>query len=419
MIYGRFEVTREVGGSPGNLEYEATDILSDAIVSLLQWTPETSAFGRVKDQLDGFRDRLPGIEAFSQDTSLYLAGSQDAVKAALIELRSVGLFTARWPNFGGLGSAAPGATLVAPVKAPAAPGSAPPGPGVPGAGTNNPAPTRIRIPEPKPTGTRGWAIAAWVAVIVVVIGGGGWMVQQAVTQHQQDQERLRLAVAERQRVAQQAAEEKQAVEARLAQEQAQRKREADEAAAAQKAADARLALEQAQHQHELEQAAEAKKAAEARLALEQAQHQHELELANQERERLRNGAAALSSRYYRIKLDNQCPDGTIRVALHFQDLDEKLVTRGWWQLAPNQEVVDIAYSKKPTYYFYAEGAGRTWPIQTSSQPQANLLAIDVVGNNFIHFVTDLIQGSNKRSVRALKVVSASYSALPIQFLCPK
>src|ERR1700722_1255417 len=99
-IYGRFEVKREVGGSPNNLEYEATDMLDGSTVTLLEWTPEAGTLAGALTRLSEMGDALTAVEVFSQGTSLYLAATGNAAAAvALRQLRSAGLFLARWPGF--------------------------------------------------------------------------------------------------------------------------------------------------------------------------------------------------------------------------------------------------------------------------------------------------------------------------------
>jgi hypothetical protein len=75
-------------------------------------------------------------------------------------------------------------------------------------------------------------------------------------------------------------------------------------------------------------------------------------------ERSRKGEARL---YDRIVLRSACPYD-VAVALHYQDLDDAWVTRGWWVVPPRESVTTDAMTRSQVLYFYAEnqGVGRVW-----------------------------------------------------------
>ncbi len=75
-------------------------------------------------------------------------------------------------------------------------------------------------------------------------------------------------------------------------------------------------------------------------------------------ERSRKGEAR---QYDRVVLRSACPY-EVAVALHYQDLDDAWVTRGWWMLPPKKSVTTDAMTRSQVLYFYAENqaVGRVW-----------------------------------------------------------
>jgi len=75
-------------------------------------------------------------------------------------------------------------------------------------------------------------------------------------------------------------------------------------------------------------------------------------------ERNRKGEAR---QYDRIVLRSACPY-EVAVALHYQDLDDAWVTRGWWLVPPGESVTTDAMTRSQVLYFYAENqaVGRVW-----------------------------------------------------------
>jgi uncharacterized membrane protein len=65
--------------------------------------------------------------------------------------------------------------------------------------------------------------------------------------------------------------------------------------------------------------------------------------------------------YHRLRLRNTCRYA-IAVALHYRDLDESWVTRGWWEVAPGGSTTTDAMTHDAVFYLYAENqaVGRTW-----------------------------------------------------------
>jgi uncharacterized membrane protein len=416
-ICGRFEVKKEAGGSPGNMEYEATDMLDGSAVTLLEWTPEASALAGAVAQLDEMGDGLMGAEAFSQGTSLYLAAASNAAAtAALRQLRSAGLFRARWPGFDD-----PDSTPLPP----------------------NPI-TVAAIPAepPKRSTMRNWVIAAAAILVVVVLGAMALVEKQAAAQHELDQARLNQAEAQRQQQeaqAEQAAKDAQALKDRLSQAEAQRQSDEAQAEAARKeAAVNQQAMEDslrqatAERQREAEQARKEKEAQQKELdearqrEKDMAEQKRQADLAKKDLEGRLGGtktsfddrqtalAGTLSNQYHRIRLIYSCP-GEISVAIHFQGLDQNWVTEGWWRLgAFQQKVADPAYSQNATYYFYAKSAESIWQGH-----DASAINLEVVENPFIH-ITGAIQGINRRVDRAPRQeFPAAYGEQPMQFPCSK
>jgi uncharacterized membrane protein len=65
--------------------------------------------------------------------------------------------------------------------------------------------------------------------------------------------------------------------------------------------------------------------------------------------------------YHRIALRNTCRYA-IAVALHYRDLDDSTLTRGWWEVAPGGSVTTDAMTRDAVFHLYAENqaVGRTW-----------------------------------------------------------
>ena len=79
--------------------------------------------------------------------------------------------------------------------------------------------------------------------------------------------------------------------------------------------------------------------------------------------------------YDTIALRNACTV-EIAVALHYLDLDDAWITRGWWNVAPGQTVTTDAMTRNAYVYFYGENrsAGRSW----NGDGTEEALTLDVV-----------------------------------------
>lgn len=65
--------------------------------------------------------------------------------------------------------------------------------------------------------------------------------------------------------------------------------------------------------------------------------------------------------YDTIALESRCPF-VISVALHYKDLDDRWITRGWWNLDPGATVETDARTRNSVLYFFAENrsVGKTF-----------------------------------------------------------
>lgn len=88
--------------------------------------------------------------------------------------------------------------------------------------------------------------------------------------------------------------------------------------------------------------------------------------------------------YRRIALRNTCRYA-IAVALHYRDLDDSPVTRGWWEVAPGGSLTTDAMTRDASFFLYAENqrVGRTW----DGEGQADALALPISDEKF-----DLVDG---------------------------
>jgi hypothetical protein len=96
----------------------------------------------------------------------------------------------------------------------------------------------------------------------------------------------------------------------------------------------------------------------------------EIRLVREERmaarkERLRSVADGYTERgqrqYHRLAFENKCRY-TIAVALRYRDIDDAVVTRGWWEVPAGDTMVTDAMTRDGAFWFYAENqsVGRTW-----------------------------------------------------------
>lgn len=66
-------------------------------------------------------------------------------------------------------------------------------------------------------------------------------------------------------------------------------------------------------------------------------------------------------KYDKVLFENLCKI-PIHVAIHYKDLDDTWVSRGWWKVEPGATVTSDAFTRNTPIYLYAENlsAGRTW-----------------------------------------------------------
>jgi uncharacterized membrane protein len=96
----------------------------------------------------------------------------------------------------------------------------------------------------------------------------------------------------------------------------------------------------------------------------------ELRLLHDERIAARRGRIALIAQrhesdgkhaYDTIALVNRCRF-VVSVAVHYRDLDDRWITRGWWNVDPGVTVETDAMTRNAVLYFFAENQaeGRSW-----------------------------------------------------------
>lgn len=89
--------------------------------------------------------------------------------------------------------------------------------------------------------------------------------------------------------------------------------------------------------------------------------------------------------YDTIALENRCRF-TVSAALHYKDLDDRWITRGWWNLEPGATVETDAKSRNSVLYFFAENRaeGKSW----TGDGQDDSLTLSVVDSRFDHLDDD-------------------------------
>ncbi len=116
-------------------------------------------------------------------------------------------------------------------------------------------------------------------------------------------------------------------------------------------------------------------------------------------ERLRKGDAR---QHDRIVLRSACPY-EIAVALHYQDLDDAWVTRGWWMVPPRESVTTDAMTRSQVLYFYAEnqGVGRVW----DGGGQEGSISQTITDSRFDHVVGERFPYERPRTVSFFRRLS--------------
>jgi uncharacterized membrane protein len=85
--------------------------------------------------------------------------------------------------------------------------------------------------------------------------------------------------------------------------------------------------------------------------------------------------------YDRILLHNKCSQ-LVAVSLYYLDLDEKWITRGWWEVAPGGTMTTDAMTRNQYVYFFAENqrAGLLW----DGTGKEDSLSLSVSDSKFDH-----------------------------------
>lgn len=120
----------------------------------------------------------------------------------------------------------------------------------------------------------------------------------------------------------------------------------------------------------------------------------ELRLLHEERIAARRGRIALIAKRHRegdvraydtIALANRCRF-TVSAALHYKDLDDRWITRGWWNLEPGATVETDAVTRNSVLYFFAENRseGKNW----TGDGRDDSLTLSVVDSRFDHLDDD-------------------------------
>lgn len=90
-------------------------------------------------------------------------------------------------------------------------------------------------------------------------------------------------------------------------------------------------------------------------------------------------------RYDKIELHNACKF-KIAVAVHYRDLDDEWITRGWWNVEPGETTTTDAMTRNAYVYFFAENQseGRSW----NGDGDEHALELKTVDNRFDHLRDD-------------------------------
>lgn len=89
--------------------------------------------------------------------------------------------------------------------------------------------------------------------------------------------------------------------------------------------------------------------------------------------------------YDTISLENRCPF-TVSAAIHYRDLDDRWITRGWWNLEPGSTVETDAKTRNSVLYFFAENQkeGKTF----GGDDREDSLTQPIVDSRFDHLDGD-------------------------------
>jgi hypothetical protein len=103
--------------------------------------------------------------------------------------------------------------------------------------------------------------------------------------------------------------------------------------------------------------------------------------------------------YDRILIENKCR-ADVAVALYYLDLDDKWITRGWWQVPPGETMTTDAMTRNQYVYLYAENKslGRTW----DGSGQQDALSLSVTDAKFDHLKDERFLYEKPREVSFFK-----------------
>ncbi len=99
--------------------------------------------------------------------------------------------------------------------------------------------------------------------------------------------------------------------------------------------------------------------------------------------------------YDTISLSNRCRF-TVSVALHYNDLDDRWITRGWWNVEAGATVETDAKTRNSVLYFFAENRskGKNW----AGDGRDDSLTMSVVDSRFDHLDHDRWAYRERREV---------------------
>jgi uncharacterized membrane protein len=100
--------------------------------------------------------------------------------------------------------------------------------------------------------------------------------------------------------------------------------------------------------------------------------------------------------YDTIALHNEC-SFNVAVALHYRDLDDQWVTRGWWTIEPGKTVETDAMTRNSVLFFYAENEAEGW--RWDGEGQAEAIELPVVNAKFDHLTTEAFPHPEPTRVR--------------------
>lgn len=89
--------------------------------------------------------------------------------------------------------------------------------------------------------------------------------------------------------------------------------------------------------------------------------------------------------YDTIALRNEC-DFNVAVAIHYRDLDDAWITRGWWTIEPGAQVDTDAKTRNSLIFFYAENDAEGW--RWDGEGLADSVTLSTVDARFDHLTNE-------------------------------